>query len=144
MGSADHRYLLDDFLADVRTVYIVATVFENATHVPGRRTGRAAIAGPKPSSSRHRSNEPSGLYGQRASPAGIVGFADLTLGDRVEPGAGSAYSGRCGRFRGVRHSEPAGTPAKAIGNSRTATGPHVRGKRTFRAGLARLTEFGLS
>jgi L-fuconolactonase len=48
-----------------------------------------------------------------------------------------------GRFRGVRHS--AGWDAsQAIGNSRTATGPHVLRPADFRAGLARLTALGLS
>jgi L-fuconolactonase len=48
-----------------------------------------------------------------------------------------------GRFRGVRHS--AGWDAsQAIGNSRTATGPHLLRQPDFRAGLARLTALGLS
>ena len=48
-----------------------------------------------------------------------------------------------GRFRGVRYS--AGWDASdVIGNSRTATGPHVLRRQDFRAGLARLSALGLS
>ena len=78
----------------------------------------------------------SGLYGPTRVAAGIVGFADLTLGDRVEPvleahdrGAGG------GRFRGVRHSA-AWDASDVIGNSRTAPGPHLLTQADFRAGLA--------
>src|SRR3989475_9564558 len=85
----------------------------------------------------------SGLYGPTRVAAGIVGFADLTLGDRVEPVLEAHLRAGGGRFRGVRHS--AGWDAsEAIGNSRTATGPHVLREADFRAGLAQLTAFGLS
>src|SRR5262249_10841486 len=46
-------------------------------------------------------------------------------------------------FRGVRHSA-AWDASDVIGNSRTATGPHLMARADFRAGLARLTALGLS
>ena len=46
----------------------------------------------------------SGGYGPTRVAAGIVGFADLTLGDRVDAGARGADPAGGGRFRGVRHS----------------------------------------
>jgi predicted TIM-barrel fold metal-dependent hydrolase len=140
-----HRYLLDDFLGDVRTGHnVVATVFEECRTVyrasgpeelrPGGETefvaGIAAMSA-------------SGLYGPTRVAAGIVGFADLTLGDRVEPVLEAQIRAGGGRFRGVRHS--AGWDAsEAIGNSRTVTGPHLLRQPDFRAGLARLTALGLS
>src|ERR1700752_2175701 len=64
----------------------------------------------------------SGGYGTTRVAAGIVGFADLTLGDRVEPVLEAHIRAGGARFRGVRHS--AGWDASpVIGNSRTATGP---------------------
>ena len=72
-----------------------------------------------------------------------MGFADLTLGDRVEPVLEAHHRASGGRFRGVRHS--AGWDASpVIGNSRTATGPHVLLQPDFRAGLGRLTALGRS
>jgi predicted TIM-barrel fold metal-dependent hydrolase len=75
--------------------------------------------------------------------AGIVGFADLTLGDRVEPVLEAHIRAGGGRFRGVRHAA-AWDASPVIGNSRTSTGPHVMQQADFRAGLARLTALGLS
>ena len=85
----------------------------------------------------------SGLYGPTRVAAGIVGFADLTLGDRVEPVLQEHIRAGGGRFRGVRHSA-AWDASDIIGNSRTATGPHLMRQADFRAGLARLTALGLS
>jgi len=72
-----------------------------------------------------------------------VGFADLTLGDRVEPVLEALIRAGGGRFRGVRHSA-AWDASDVIGNSATATGPHLMRRPEFRAGLARLTALGLS
>jgi predicted TIM-barrel fold metal-dependent hydrolase len=72
-----------------------------------------------------------------------VGFADLTLGDRVEPVLDAHVRAGGGRFRGVRHSA-AWDASEVIGNSRTASGPHLMQHADFRAGLARLTALGLS
>jgi predicted TIM-barrel fold metal-dependent hydrolase len=85
----------------------------------------------------------SGLYGPTRVAAGIVGFADLTLGDRVEPVLEAHIRAGGGRFRGVRHSA-AWDASEVIGNSATARGPHLMAQADFRAGLARLTALGLS
>jgi L-fuconolactonase len=81
------RYMLDDFLADVGTGHnVVATVFVQANSMyrdsgptemrPVGETefvnGMAAICA-------------SGYCGKTKVAAGIVGYADLTLGSRVEP-----------------------------------------------------------
>jgi predicted TIM-barrel fold metal-dependent hydrolase len=85
----------------------------------------------------------SGLYGPTRVAAGIVGFADLTLGDRVEGVLQAQLRAGGGRFRGVRHSA-AWDADTVIGNSSTATGPHLFASADFRAGLRRLTALGLS
>jgi len=92
----DHRYLLHEFLADVNSGHnVVATVFVecNAMYraqgpVEMRPVGQTEfVAGMAAMSD-------SGLYGKTRVAAGIVGFADLTLGDRVEPVLEAAYDYR--------------------------------------------------
>jgi predicted TIM-barrel fold metal-dependent hydrolase len=85
----------------------------------------------------------SDVYGPTRVAAGIVGFADLTLGDRVEPVLEAELRAGGGRFRGVRHAA-AWDASDIIGNSEAAGGPHLYRRPEFRAGLARLTRLGLS
>jgi L-fuconolactonase len=85
----------------------------------------------------------SGNYGKTRVAAGIVGAADLTLGDRVEPVLLAQMRAAGGRFRGVRHS--AGyDPDPVIGNSGSGMQPHLYQRADFRAGLGRLSAFGLN
>src|SRR5881392_1995201 len=85
----------------------------------------------------------SGNYGPTRVAAGIVGYADLTLGDQVEPILLAHLRAGGGRFRGVRHS--AGwDESPIIGNSRFDTRPHLYQRPDFRAGLKRLSALGLS
>ena len=141
----DHRYLLHEFLADVRSGgNVVATVFVECHSmyrargpVEQRPVGETEfVAGMAAMSD-------SGHYGPTRVAAGIVGFADLTLGDRVEPVLEAHVRAGGGRFRGVRHSA-AWDASDIIGNSATAKGPHLLMQPDFRAGLARLTRLGLS
>jgi L-fuconolactonase len=141
----DHRYLLHEFLADVRTGHnIVATVFMEC-HAMYRAHGPEAMrpVGETEFVAGVAAMSDSGQYGPTRVAAGIVGFADLTLGDRVEPVLEALMRAAGGRFRGVRHQ--AGWDASpVIGNSQTASGPHLMMQADFRAGLARLAGLGLS
>ena len=141
----DHRYLLHELLADLRTGHnVVATVFVEC---------RAMYRADGPSELRPvgetefvagiAAMSDSGLYGPTRVAAGIVGFADLTLGDRVEPVLQAQLRAGGGRFRGVRHSA-AWDASEVICNSAVAAGPHLMKRTDFRAGLARLTALGLS
>ena len=140
-----HRYLLHEFLADAQTGHnLVASVFEEceamyraAGPVEIRPVGQTEfVAG-------NAAMSDSGRYGPARVAAGIVGFADLTLGDKVEPVLEANMRASGGRFRGVRHSA-AWDASDVIGNSRTAGGPHLFQHAAFRAGFARLTALGLS
>ena len=141
----DQRYLLDDLLADIATGHnVVATVFMEC-HAMYRASGPEAFkpVGETEFVAGIAAMSRSGIYGSTRVAAGIVGFADLTLGDRVEPVLEAHIRAGGGRFRGVRHS--AGWDAsEVIGNSGTATAPHVIMRPDFREGLARLTALGLS
>ena len=83
----------------------------------------------------------SGGYGPTRVAAGIVGYADLTLGERVEAVLEAQIRAGGGRFRGVRHSGNWDADP-IIGNG--APGPDVYRRADFRAGLARLSALGLS
>jgi L-fuconolactonase len=141
----DHRYLLHEFLADARTGHnLVASVFLECNAMY-RATGPEELRslGQTEFVAGIAATSDSCLYGPTRVAAGIVGFADLTLGDKVEPVLEAHIRAGGGRFRGVRHSA-AWDASDVIGNSRTAGGPHLLMQPDFRAGHARLTALGLS
>jgi len=141
----DHRYLLHELLDDLRTGHnVVATVFVEC-HAMYRAHGPAEMrpVGETEFVAGIAAMSDSGAYGPTRVAAGIVGFADLTLGDRVEPVLEAQRRAGGGRFRGVRHSA-AWDASEIIGNSRTAKGPHLMASADFRAGLVRLTALGFS
>ena len=74
---------------------------------------------------------------------GIVGFADLSLGDAVEPVLVAHLSAGGGRFRGIRHAS--GWDASSdIRNSHTDPPSGLLSRKSFREGFARLDQFGLT
>ena len=141
----DHRYLLHEFLADLGSGHnVVATVFLEC-HAMYRAAGPEAMrpVGQTEFVAGVAAMSDSGNYGATRVAAGIVGFADLTLGDRVEPVLEANIHAGGGRFRGVRHSA-AWDADPVIGNSGTASGLHLMRQPGFRAGFARLVALGLS
>lgn len=99
------RYLLDELLADtgsghniVATVYVQCGAFYRADGPEAMKpvgetefvNGVAAMSA-------------SGTYGSMRACAGIVGHADLTLGDAVAPVLDAQIAAGGGRFRGIRH-----------------------------------------
>ncbi len=140
-----HRYFLPDFLGDARTGHnLVATVFMECNAMY-RAAGPAEMrpVGETEFVVGQAAMSASGQYGPTRVAAGIVGFADLTLGDRVEPVLEAHLKAAGGRFRGVRHSA-AWDASDVIGNSAVAHGPGTYSRSDFRSGLARLTKLGLS
>jgi L-fuconolactonase len=140
-----HRYLLDELLADLGTGHhnVVATVFEEC-HSHYRPEGQAEMrpVGETEFVAGIAAMSASGNYGRTRVAAGIVGAADLTLGDRVEAVLLAQLRAAGGRFRGVRHS--AGyDPDPIIGNSGAGMEPGLYRRPDFRAGLARLSALGL-
>lgn len=139
------RYLLDEFLADVRCGHnVVATVF-NECHAMYRASGPEEMkaVGEVEFCAGIAAMSESGLYGPARVNAGIVGFADLTLGDRLAPVLEAQIAAGGGRFKGVRHA--AGWDEDpTIGNSHTSPGPGLYLRPDMREGLRRLTSYGLS
>ncbi len=140
-----HRYLLHEFLDDVGTGHnLVASVFMEC-HAMYRAGGPEAMrpVGETEFVAGIAAMSESGGYGPTRVAAGIVGFADLTLGDGVEPVLEALTRAGGGRFRGVRHSA-AWDASDVIGNSQTAAGPHLYQSSALRAGLRRLAARGLA
>ena len=139
------RYLLDELLADVNTGHnILATVF-----VQARAMTRAA--GPvemRPVGETEFVNgvaamSASGIYGKTKACAGIVSFADLTLGSRVEPVLEAHARAGGDRFRGIRHIT-AYDADPTIRNPAHRSTAGLLGDKTFREGFAVLGRLGLS
>lgn len=140
-----HRYFLDEFLADTRTGHnIVASVFVEC-HSMYRAKGPEEMrpVGETEFVTGIAAMSDSGMYGATRVAAGIVGFADLTLGDRVAAVLEAHVRAGGGRFKGIRHSA-AWDADPVIGNSRTASGLGLMAQSSFREGFTRLTAMGLS
>jgi predicted TIM-barrel fold metal-dependent hydrolase len=140
-----YRYLLPDLLADLRSGHnVVATVFNECRSMyRARGPEELRPVGEVEFCAGVAAMSDSGQYGATRICAGIVGFADLTLGDRVAPVLEAEVAAGGGRFRGVRHGG-AWDADPVIGNSPVASGPGLYARSDFRAGLARLTALGLS
>ena len=145
LWSERGRYLVEELLADTGTGHNVeATVFiECRTNyrtdgpIQMRSVGEVEFVA-------NLASQCNAAYrGKTRVAAGIVGYADLTLGDRVEPILAALVEAGNGRFRGVRnnagwHEDP------VIGNNHhgAAAGHYLRAD--FRTGLNRLAAMGLS
>ena len=138
-------YLLPELLADLNTGHnIVATVFEECRSmyradgpIEMRPVGETKfVAGIAAMSA-------SGGYGSIKVAQGIVGYADLALGERVEPVIEALIHAGGSRLKGVRYS--VGYDADpTIGNSRPDSAPHMYARPEIRAGVACLAAHGLA
>lgn len=138
-----NRYLLEEFLADLNSGHnVVSTVFLQC-HAMYRAAGPEEMkpVGETEFVAGIAAMSDSGAYGKIRVAEGIVGFADLTLGARVEPVLEAHIRAGGGRFRGVRHSA-AYDADPVIGNGAPAPGVYRRAD--FREGLGRLFAAGLS
>jgi predicted TIM-barrel fold metal-dependent hydrolase len=139
-----YPYLLPELLADLGSGHnIRATVFVECMSM--YRAGGAAESRPVGETefvNGIAAMSASGNYGAALVCAGIVGFADLTLGDRVAPVLDAHIAAGGGRFRGIRHA--AGWDASdQVWNSHTRPPQGLYRSTAFRAGFAELTRRGL-
>jgi len=139
------RYMLDDLLADTNQGHkIVATVFVQcrAFHRAGgpeamRPVGETEfVAGVAAMSE-------SGIYGPTRVCAGIVGHADLRLGEGVRPVLEAHVAAGGGRFRGIRHITAWDADASLM-NPGYNPPRHLLADPAFRAGFAELGRLGLT
>jgi predicted TIM-barrel fold metal-dependent hydrolase len=75
--------------------------------------------------------------------AGIVGFADLTMGGAVDEVLAAHRAASPKRFRGIRHAM-GWDASDAVRNSHTKPPRHLAADPTFREGIARLPAFDMT
>lgn len=138
------RYLLDEILHDTSSGHrVLATVFVECMSMY-RADGDAAM---KPVGETEFVNgiaaqSASGGYGDTRIAAGIVSFADLSLGAAVEPVLRAHLAAAPARFRGIRHA--GGFDASPeIRNSHTNPPADLYKSPRFREGFGKLAKLGL-
>jgi predicted TIM-barrel fold metal-dependent hydrolase len=139
----EHRYLLDEFLADIAGGHrIERTVFVEC-HQHYRESGPVEL---------RPVGETDFVQGITAAlqqggaqtkvAAGIVGFADMTLGGAVQDVL-EAHMSASERFRGIRHAS-AWDASDSIRNAHTNPPENLLRRPEFREGFERLRNAGLS
>lgn len=140
-----NRYLLDELLADIGAGHkVVSTVFVECMSMY-RADGPAGLrpVGETEFVNGIAAMSASGAYGPARVAAGIVGFADLTLGNDVVPVLEAHIAAAPGRFRGIRHA--AGWhESPEIRNSHTNPPRGLLADAAFRQGFRHLERYGLS
>lgn len=140
-----NRYLFEELRRDAATGHdIRATVFVTCRAM-FRAEGPEAM---KPLGETEFVNgiaaqSASGLYGALRACQGIVGHADLTLGDAVAPVLEAQIRIAGKRFRGIRNNT-AWHPDPDIQTNPVKPPPGLLRDARFRRGVARLAEYGLS
>jgi predicted TIM-barrel fold metal-dependent hydrolase len=139
------RYLLDEYLADVATGHDVRASVYVEVHTMYRGDGPEALrcVGEVEFANGVAAMAASGLFGATKVCAGIVGGADLGLGDAVAPVLEAQIRAGGGRLRGVRDQHVVYDPDPAIMGAFGGQA-HVMADPKFRAGFARLAPLGLS
>lgn len=141
---AGSRYLLDELLEDTGSGHnVVSTVFVECASMY-RADGPEALrpVGETEFVNGIAAMSASGGFGPTRACAGIVGFADLTLGEAVGEVL-DLHMARSDRFRGIRHA--AGWDAdERVRNSHTNPSRDLLLDPTFRTGFGELGRRGLS
>ncbi|MDP6343647.1 MAG: amidohydrolase family protein [Alphaproteobacteria bacterium] len=143
--QVEPRYLLDQLLADLGSGHnVVSTVFIECAAMY-RAAGPAEMrpVGETEFVNGIAAMSASGQYGPTRVAAGIVGFADLNLGDGVAAVLEAHIAAGGGRFRGIRHAA-SWDASDDVRNSHTNPTRGMLAEPVFRAGLARLAPLGLS
>jgi L-fuconolactonase len=133
------RYLLDEILDDAGAGHnVVSTVFIECGAM-FRRDGPEALrpVGETEFVNGIAAMSASGLYGKTRVAAGIIGTADLRLGDAVGAVLDAQIAAGGGRFRGIRRAA-AWDADPAVPAHRTNPGPKLFLRDDFRAGFAQL------
>lgn len=135
------RYLAAELLADTANHNVVSTVFVECTS-EYREEGPAELK-PVGETEFVESVALANTSSGTAVCAGIVGMADLTLGDAVKPVLEAHLAASPKRFRGIRHAV-GWDASEAVRNSHTNPPQHLLLDAKFREGFACLAEYNLS
>jgi L-fuconolactonase len=140
-----YRYLLDEILTDIGSGHnIQATVFVQCDSMY-RADGDPDLApvGETEFVNGIAAMSASGNYGLARVCAGIVGFAELRLGDRVETVLEAHLRAAGDRFRGIR-GRSVWDADQSIKGSAKDFPPGLLLDSKFREGYARLSKYGLT
>lgn len=140
------RYLLDEFLADLRSGHNVRATVYVEVHSMYRTSGPEALrsVGEVEFANGVAAMAASGAFGDIAICAGIIGSVDLRLGDAAKDIMLAHLQAGGGRYRGIR------TQAVVFDPDPEALGPHSQGvphlmlDPKFREGFRHLEPLGLS
>lgn len=139
------RYLLEEYLADIKTGHnIRATVYVEAHAMyPVKGVQAMKPVGEVEFANGTAAMAASGLFGDVAVCAGIIGNADLLLGDAVQEVLLAELRAGGSRFRGIRtilmYDEDTNVLTHGFGNT-----PHIALDKRFREGFKHLEPLGLS
>ncbi|WP_424812432.1 amidohydrolase family protein [Roseococcus sp. YIM B11640] len=139
------RYLLDEILADIRTGHDVrATVLvqARAMHRAGGPEAMQPVGETEFANGVAAMCE-SGIYGDVRVCAGIVGYANMRLGDAVRPVLEAHERAGGGRFRGIRHIATWDADPNLL-NPAYQPSEDMLDSADFRAGFAHLGKLGMS
>ena len=139
-----NRYLLEDLVEDIRAHNVRQTVFVECTSMY-RADGpeEFKVVGETEFVEGIAAMSASGQYGDTRVATGIVGSANLRLGDRVVPVLEAQIAASPKRFRGIRHRAAWGDPS-VVPNQAANLPRHVLLDPVFRKGYAHLRTYGLS
>lgn len=140
-----HRYLMEEIQYDIGAGHnIVSTVFiECGAMLRADGPEPMKLVGETEFVNGIAAMSASGLYGPCRVAAGIVGHADLMLGDAVIEVLDAHMVAGGGRFRGIRHSAT-WDESPDVPNARCLPPRHIYLNETFRRGFARLADHDMS
>src|SRR6201991_2565301 len=139
------RYLIEEMVADIASGHnVIATVYVEARSMD-RAKGPEALrpVGEVEFVNGGTAMSASGGYGPAQLCAGIVGHANLLLGDGVKPVLEAEITAGQGRFRGIRHSSAWDAEAEIAGMY-VSRPQGLLLDTTFRKGFSHLAPLGLS
>lgn len=139
------HYTFDQLLADIQTGHnVIGTVFmECSAFYRAGASEAMKVVGEVEYVNGVAAQSASGLYGNMRLCAGIVGHADLTLGEDVVQVLEGLQRAAPDRFRGVRHSSAWDADPQVLGPPFNAPEGLLRDTK-FREGFAQLDKLGLS
>jgi predicted TIM-barrel fold metal-dependent hydrolase len=139
------HYTFDQFHEDVQTGHnIIGTVFmECGAFYDASRSDDMKPVGEVEYVNGVAAQSASGLYGETRACAGIVGHANLLLGDGAAPVLEALIAAGNGRFKGIRHQGAWDADPEVLGPPFHAP-PELYRDATFREGFKHLGKMGLT
>jgi L-fuconolactonase len=140
------RYLLDEFLEDLRSGHNVRATVYVEVHSMYRQNGPEAMrsVGEVEFANGVAAMADSGAFGEIAVCAGIVGSVDLRLGDAAKDVMLAHMQAGGGRYRGIRTQAVVFDPDPAALGPISQGVPHLMLDDKFREGFRHLAPLGLS